>query len=332
LLPGVLALREEESAPVPAGHARVAVAACGVCGTDLHLLDGMRLPPGPSYPVHPGHEVAGTIVELGDDDGATMGVGTPVVLHPLVPCGTCELCSTGQAERCANKLVQGVHLPGALASDLVWPVSRMVAVPGLDLRQAAVLADAVATSKRALDAARVPQGGALCVVGAGGVGTHVLQLARIADPSCRLTGVVRSEVSAQRLVAAGFEAVVGLDYAALRRRGPFDAVIDFSGDRAGPALGMKVLQRGGVYVLGSVFDGPLMLGAAQRLQTRALTVAGIVSSSLDDLRAMADLALSGALDLSASITQEYPIEDVALAFRALRDRPPGTVRIVVTMS
>src|SRR5690242_551674 len=124
LVPGALSQREEAQGPLLPGHARIAVAACGVCGTDLHLLDGMRLPAGASYPVRPGHEVAGTIVELGEGTGTTFAVGTPVVLHPLVPCGTCVQCASGQSERCAAKLVQGMHLPGGLASDLVWPVSR----------------------------------------------------------------------------------------------------------------------------------------------------------------------------------------------------------------
>ena len=94
---------------------------------------------------------------------------------------------------------------------------------------------------------------------------------------------------------------------------------------------MRVLRRGGAYVLGSVFDGPLALGSAQRLQARELVVAGVISSTLDDLRAVAEMALSGSLDLAPSITHEYPLDEVALAFGALRDRPPGMVRVVVTM-
>ena len=325
----VRVLQVEAAAELPPGHARVAVAACGLCGTDLHLYEGMRMPPGASYPVHPGHEVAGTVVELGPGAGDGPPVGTPVVLHPLAECGVCVACRAGRPDECAGGEVLGLHRPGGLASEVVWPVSRMVAVPGLDPRYAAVLADAVATAKRALDKARLPKGGALCVLGAGGVGTHVLELARLADPTARLMGVVRSPASVERLRGAGYEAVVnGAD---LRPHGPFDAVVDFSGDPAAPTLAVRNLRPGGTLVFGSVIDGDLELGAAQRVQVRELVVAGVYSSSMDDLRAVAELAVSGALDLSASVTHQFPLADAPEAFRTLAARPPGMVRVVVTV-
>jgi len=315
---------------VPPGHARIKVTACGLCGTDLHLLEGMRLPPGASYPVVPGHEVAGTVAELGPDTEDRLPVGTPVVLHSLAACGECRNCHDGRPGDCAGGEVLGLHRPGGLADEVIWPVSRMVAVPGVDPRQAAILADAVATAKRALDRARVPAGGSLCVLGAGGVGTHVLELARLADPTVRLLGVVRSPASAQRLEDAGFAAAVsGAD---LRGKGPFDAVVDFSGDPAEPARGTRLLRPGGTLVFGSVLEGELALGSAQRVQVRELTVTGVYSSSMADLRAVARLATSGVLDLSASVTHTVPLAEAPSAFATLAARPPGMVRVVVTVA
>jgi len=333
LSPGTVTLRDGPAPAVPTGWARVSVSACGICGTDLHLLEGMRLPPGASYPLQPGHEVCGTVAELGDGGGGphAIEVGMQVVLHPLAPCGSCEVCVSGDPEQCASKLILGIHLPGGLATELVWPVSRMVSVPGVDARRAAVLADAVATANSALDAARLPPGGALCVIGAGGVGTHVLELARIRDPKARLVGVVRSPASAERLTASGFDAVVGLDSGPLRERGPYHAVVDFSGDPAGPEFGLKLLRPRGVYVFGSVLEGDLHVGAAQRVQARELTITGVVASTMTDLRVVADLATSGALDLGPSITHEFGLSEVAAAFQTLRDRPPGMVRTVVNV-
>jgi 2-desacetyl-2-hydroxyethyl bacteriochlorophyllide A dehydrogenase len=322
-------LRGEPVGEVPPGHARIAVTACGLCGTDLHLLEGMRLPPGVSYPIAPGHEVAGTVVELGPNTGDRTPVGTPVVLHPLAACGVCPSCRSGSPDDCPGGEVLGLHRPGGLADEVVWPVSRMVAVPGVDPCEAAILADAVATAKRALDKARLPVGGALCVLGAGGVGTHVLELARLADPTVRLVGVVRSEASADRLRKAGFEAVnTGTD---LRTSGPFDAVVDFSGDPGAPTLGSRLLRTGGTLVFGSVLDGDLTLAAAQRVQVRELVISGVYASSMTDLRAVAQLAVSGALDLSASVTHTFPLAEAAEAFATLAARPPGMVRVVVTV-
>src|ERR1700755_1418730 len=81
---GAAALRDGPEPETPPGYARVRVLACGVCATDLHLLHGMVLPPGASYPVRPGHEIAG-IVEQVNGDGARVSEGDLAVLHPLAP-------------------------------------------------------------------------------------------------------------------------------------------------------------------------------------------------------------------------------------------------------
>jgi propanol-preferring alcohol dehydrogenase len=336
--PGVLRHRTEDPGAIPPGWARVAVRACGLCGTDLHLWHGMELPAGTQYPVRPGHEVAGIVTGLGPGGRAAAGgpgglppiaAGAEVVLHPVMPCGQCEACRSGRADDCGGQRILGIQVPGGLATSVLWPVSRMVAVPGLDPRQAAILADAVATARRALRSAELPAGGTLCVLGAGGVGTHVLQLARLLDPGVRAAGVVRSAASAGRLRDGGFGAFLADDSAALRKAGPFDAVIDFSGDETGPALGVRLLRRGGTYVFGSVLDGALSIGAAMRIQTRELTVRGVFASSMTDLAEVAALACGGALDLAQSVTHEYSLSDAEAAFAALRDRPPGMLRVVV---
>ncbi|MFZ0217794.1 MAG: alcohol dehydrogenase catalytic domain-containing protein, partial [Candidatus Dormiibacterota bacterium] len=126
------------------GLARVRVGACGLCATDLHMARGMRLPRGVSYPVRPGHEVAGEVVEVGP---GTHGIvpGLEVVLHPLDPCGRCGACLAGKEEECQQARVLGIHAAGGMAEEVVWPARRMVAAPGLPAWQAALLPDAVAT-------------------------------------------------------------------------------------------------------------------------------------------------------------------------------------------
>ena len=196
--PGRLTLREAASDALRPGWTRVRVAACGVCGTDLHLLHGMQLPPGSAYPLRPGHEVAGTVVDPGDAPDAPPA-GTPVLLHPLVPCGRCDACRDGAEQRCARARVLGISDAGGLATEVDWPADRLVRADGLDLLTAAVLPDAVATAHHALAVGAPPPGAAIAVLGAGGVGTHFLQLARAKDPTARLAAVVQSAASAQRI-------------------------------------------------------------------------------------------------------------------------------------
>jgi D-arabinose 1-dehydrogenase-like Zn-dependent alcohol dehydrogenase len=310
--------------------------ACGLCRTDSHLLDGSLLPPGASYPLVPGHEVAAIVTEIAgparEDDGAGVNVGDLVLPHLLAPCGTCQACRAGREQRCEDAPVLGIQAPGGLADELAWPLGRLVPAAGLDPVRAAVLPDAGATAYHAVSTAAVPPGGLLAVIGAGGVGTHVLQIARALDPRARCAAVVRSAATAERLARIAVPAVEGLAGAAkriTRELGRADAVIDFSGSPEAPAEAVRMLRAGGRLVLGSVVRGDLRLGWISPFVSREITVTGVYSSTLDDLRRVVALARDGTLDLAGSVTHVMPLDSAVEGFGLLERRPPGMVRVVV---
>jgi 2-desacetyl-2-hydroxyethyl bacteriochlorophyllide A dehydrogenase len=328
---GEARLRSGPEPETPPGFARVRVLACGVCATDLHLLHGMVLPPGATYPVRPGHEVAG-VVEHVNGDGASVTEGDLAVLHPLSPCGQCAACQSGKDQRCTSLRTLGMHDPGGFADIVVWPASRMLPANGLEPGAAALLADAAATGHNALKLSEVPPGGSLCVLGAGGLGTATLAVARALDPQVRLAAVVRSEASAQRLRALGIEVYRGLVGAAraLRRSmGRMDAVIDFSGQPGAPAEGVAMLRRGGRLVLGSVVDAVLTLGGSSAFMAHELQVVGAYVSSLHDLAVVIELARDGRLDAAPWVSHRRPLEALDEALSLAENRPAGTVRVVV---
>lgn len=334
--PGSVTVEHERAGirPLGPGDVRVAVLACGICGTDLHLWHGMRLPPGAAYPVRPGHEVCGRVLEAGSGTGLRgPRVGDVVVLHPVAPCGACATCAGGRGELCARGRILGIHEPGGLADEVVWPASRTVTVDGIAPTTAAVLADAVATAYRAVRIADIAPDAVVCVLGAGGVGTHVLELMRALTPDATLVGVTGTERSAERLHAGGFDAVVAGDDLVKRLRashGSFDTVVEFSGAPAAPAQAVRLLRPGGTLLFGSVVDGPLTLGPAVALQSRELVVRGVYSSSLADLRDVVHLASTGRIDLAGSVSHTASLDDAADAFRMLDERPAGLVRMVLT--
>ena len=302
-----------------------------MCGTDIHLLEGMLLPEGVDYPLRPGHEVSGVVIERGAE--ADVALGAHVVLHPLQPCGVCPACAGGNEQRCPTGRILGFHDPGGMADEVVWPAGRLVDVGELDLEQAALLPDAVATAYHALRVADVPEGGALSVIGAGGVGTHVLQLARVLVPDVRLVAVVRSDATAARVGSLGVHVVQDLAGAARRVRaevGELDAVVDFSGAPLAASEAVRMLGRGGRLVLGSVVDEPVELRTTVTgVVTRELQMFGAYSSSIGDLRAVVDLASSGRLELSGSVSMVLGLEDMERAFELVADRPGGMVRLVL---
>jgi D-arabinose 1-dehydrogenase-like Zn-dependent alcohol dehydrogenase len=333
IAPGSVTLRNDNDPPTPShGEALIKVLACGICGTDISLLHGMDLPRGASYPVRAGHEVAGEVLAI-NGPHQDVAVGDLVVLHPLAPCGTCPDCAAGREHYCAHARMLGIHSPGGLAERICWPTSRMVTANGLEPTRAAILADAVATAQRAVNQAALPSGGSLCVLGAGGVGTHVLELLRIADPTATLVAVANSAASVARLESLGFDALQGLDGIVRRLRerfGQFDVVVDFTGHEAAPAQAVRLLKSGGTMLFGSVLNGDLNTGNATTVQVRELTVKGIYSATMDDLREVVSLALSGRLDLSHSVSHTAELGDATEVFALLEQRPAGLVRMVLT--
>ncbi len=328
---GEARLRTGPEPDTPPGFARVRVLACGVCATDLHLLHGMVLPRGATYPVRPGHEIAG-FVEHVNGDGTPVSEGDLAVLHPLSPCGQCAACQRGEDQRCESLRTLGMHDPGGFADIVVWPASRMLPANGLEPGAAALLADAAATGHNALTLAEVPPGGSLCVLGAGGLGTATLAVARALDPQVRLAAVVRSEASAERLRALGIEVhrgLVGAARALRRSMGRMDAVIDFSGQPGAPAEGVALLRRGGRLVLGSVVDAELTLGASSAFMAHELQVVGAYVSSLHDLAVVIELARDGRLNPSPWVSHRRPLEELEEALALAENRPAGTVRVVV---
>jgi propanol-preferring alcohol dehydrogenase len=292
----------------------------------------MELPRHGSYPVRPGHEVAGTVIE---GSGGRVRVGDQVVLHPLLSCGECAACRDGHENRCRTATALGLDHPGGLADQVSWPIHRMVPAPRLPAEQAAVLADAVASAYHALMLARVPPGGALAVLGPGGLGTQVLALARVLDPEVRLAAVARSEATRGRLDALGLGVFVVLGASGAGRRvldaaGAQDAVVDFGGGPAALGEALPMLARGGRLVIGSMSDEPVVLGASfTQIATRELEVIGSYASTIADLGAVVHLVASGKLKLRSAVSHRVPLERASDAFEILRARPRGLSRVVV---
>jgi propanol-preferring alcohol dehydrogenase len=230
----------------------------------------------------------------------------------------------------------GFDAVGGLADETVWPADRMVAAPGIAPEQAAILADAGASAYQALLLAELPRAGALTVLGAGGIGTHILQIARALDPDARLTAVVRSAATAERLDALGIgvtliEGLSGSAKQVTGAAGPQDAVIEFGAGAEACGEALPMLKRGGRFVVGSMESSPLELKTTLAvLATRGLHVVGSMGSTLTDLRSVVELAASGRLDLSASVSHRLSLTQTADALALLDERPPGLMRIVVT--
>ena len=155
-----LEIREYELAEPQAGRARVNVAFSGVCGTDIHILNGRISVP---TPVIPGHEMVGRIDAISEDDAAKTGLkkGDGVIVNVASPCGCCKLCAQGDEADCLNFVVTYVRNPeepphffGGYGQYNDSPVENLIRIPErVPLKAAAVFACAGPTVFQALSLA-----------------------------------------------------------------------------------------------------------------------------------------------------------------------------------
>jgi alcohol dehydrogenase len=140
-----LTLAEVETTPPPRDHVRIAVAACGVCGTDHAFVSGGF--PGLSWPVTPGHEIAGTVAEVGDGV-QDFAVGDRVEVGWFGGnCNRCVPCAKGYFMQCVRLQIPSWHYPGGYAESVTVPATALARIPdGLSFVEAAPLGCAGVTT------------------------------------------------------------------------------------------------------------------------------------------------------------------------------------------
>src|ERR1700761_2942912 len=174
---GPLELVEVETTPPKRGEVRISVGACGICGTDAHFVAGNF--PGLSWPLTPGHEIAGKIAEVGDgvEDFA---VGDRVAVGWFGGCCYyCDQCRKGRFIHCENGKVPSWQYPGGYAEAVTVPASALARIPAeLSDAEAAPLGCAGVTTYNALRHTKALPGDRVAILGVGGLGHLGVQFAR----------------------------------------------------------------------------------------------------------------------------------------------------------
>jgi D-arabinose 1-dehydrogenase-like Zn-dependent alcohol dehydrogenase len=312
----------------------VRVEACGICLSDVHLLEGTL--PGPLPVVTPGHEAAGTVERTGHLVPGWLP-GDRVLLAGGRNCGSCRACIRGRVEECEAAQVMGFSYDGAWAQYVVVPYGTLTGVPhGLPFEQAAILADAVSTPYAALtDRAALRPGESVGLWGIGGLGVHAVQVARMvgAGPIVAVDPLPSARERALRLgadVALDPRAVdVVAEVARLTDGRMLDVAVDLVGANVVLAQAAASLGRFGrcVMVGLSLDDVQLGPGVFFGIQSQSLLGhLGYKKRHLDELVTLVEL---GRLDVSGSISGVLPLEDVQRGVDRLTSKQGDPIRLVV---
>ncbi len=317
---------EDVTLPEPSGtEVRVRVAGCGVCHTDLHVVDGTQ--PRVELPVTLGHEVAGWVDAVGPAAERLLRrhrleLEAAVVVSGGWGCGECRDCAAGAEQRCAFSRAPGFQVDGGYAEFMLVPHPRhLVQLRRLDPVQAAPLADAGVTPYRAVRRAEpwLIAGARVLVIGCGALGQFALQHLRLVPAAGRELFVAVRELSPARLERA---TELGADLALLDGEpeltleglaGPADVVLDIVGTDATLAHAAAVVAPGGLVVLIGEAGGSMPFGFETPPVEAWLTT--VAWGSRDDLRDVVRLAERGRLHWE---TEGVPLTDAAAAHARLR--------------
>ncbi|MHB8510730.1 MAG: zinc-binding dehydrogenase [Actinomycetota bacterium] len=328
---------EIHEVPIPEpgpGEVRVRVKACGVCASDVHVLDG-SLPARAPIPVTMGHEPSGVIDKLGDAV-TTHNVGDRVVLYAGKPCGQCPACLRNQGfEGCWLPLTMGVDYDGAWADYTVVPAVCCVPLPDeIPFEPGAIIADAVATPYSAVvETAEVKPGERVAIFGIGGLGTHAVQIARMCGASF-IAAVDPRESARKRALLLGADVAFDPDgaVAAIREATGgegVDAAFDFVGANAVLKSAVASLSMGGKAIIVGVGGEKITLGPSILFAVKRSQVRGAYGYRTRHLEVLTRLVQSGRLDLNGSITQVMSLEDAPEAIEMLATKRGDPVRIVI---
>ncbi|HEU4571090.1 MAG TPA: alcohol dehydrogenase catalytic domain-containing protein, partial [Candidatus Limnocylindrales bacterium] len=307
----------------------VEVEACGICGTDLQILN---VPPG--HPATPGtilgHELVGRVVEAGDGAGELAGLrpGVRVVVDPDPKCGVCRNCRAGRPASCVNIRALGIFRDGGLAKRMVAPAAAVYPIDEAVPSEVAAVVEPLACVVNGANKANLRPGESVLVFGAGPIGSLFVALFRAAgaspivvvEPSTKRHAVVR---------AAGADVVVTPDELAARRAEifPFGAevVVDAVGTQFGSAVEAAAL--GGRIVLFGQNANARPPIHQYTITERSLSVLGTYITAFTFPTAIR-LAEQGNLPLAAIVTHVLPLDRLAEGFDLLRSG--DATKVVIT--
>jgi L-iditol 2-dehydrogenase len=314
----------------------IQVKACGICGSDVHGMDGSsgrRIPP-----VIMGHEASGVIVRLGS--GVTgWQVGDRVTFDSTIYCGECYFCRRGEINLCDNRRVLGVSCGdyrqhGAFADYVAVPQHILYALPaGLSFEQAAMV-EACSIAFHAVHRTPMVLNDTAVVVGTGMIGLLVVQALRAAGCG----RIIAVDLSQERLdLACEHGADEGLrsdtvDVVSHIRQRTAGRGADLAFEVVGisPTLNLAIqaIKKGGsLTMVGNL--APQTEFPLQSAVTRELTLYGSCSSQ-GEYPACLDMIARGAIDVNAMISAVAPLSEGASWFQRLYKGEPGLMKVILT--
>jgi 6-hydroxycyclohex-1-ene-1-carbonyl-CoA dehydrogenase len=314
---------EEIPTPTPGeGQVLVKVAACGLCHTDLHYIDH-GVPTFKKPPLVLGHEISGTISELGVGVDRWK-IGDRVLLPAVYGCGQCDMCRTGRENICTQMVMFGNNVDGGYAEFVLAPAKDVISLPEeIPLIEGAIIADATTTPYHAVvNRGQVKPGDQVVVFGCGGIGLNIVQIAAAVGAQVIAVDIVDAKLE----WASKLGAQVTLNPQNIERidkeirkltGGGADVGFEAIGNPTTQAQTFASLRTGGRFVVVGYSAKPMTLDSG-RVMYREMEIVGSLGCRAVDYPRVIELARQGKIKVKELVTSQIPLEEINAGFEALR--------------
>jgi len=296
----------------------------GVCGTDLHLHKGGFAP---AYPLIPGHEIVGEVIEVGDDVDS-LQVGQVVAVDNANTCGYCTECRAGRAQHCTSRTALGVDNPGGFAERVVARARKCYPVDGLPL-EAAVMIEPISCAVHGVESLDLSPGADVLVFGAGPSGNVLAQLllhggadrVTMAAPTAFKLDLARSHGIDETVLLDREDPAAGLQV--LRELAPdgFDVVVDATGATSVLQHCVSLTRNAGtVFVYGMADEDAEITVKPNEIFRRELSIVGSFAQAYGFERAVA-VVKAGRVRTEGIVTHYFGLDEYEDALDAVRSDP-----------
>lgn len=313
-------------APIPEpgpGQAVVRIKYAGICGSDLHVYDGLH--PSAKTPLVMGHEGCGELYAI-NDDRTDIKVGDKVCAHTIKPCNACEACVTGRENLCKNVKIMGTNFDGVFTQYMLVDANRLIKFDDNVDYKIAVLVEPLTVAVHDVQRSGLCAGDNVFIAGAGPIGLVIGIMAKMAGAS----HVVLAEMDPTRVKIArdmgftvadttkpDFQAVCD---AACNGEG-FDRTFEITSVQAGFDMCLAQLKKGGVMVQVGMPPADKIMGTdINKIIFGECELLGVRHHTMSSMQRAAKIINSGRLNdqLSKLVSAIYPLKDSMQAFEKAR--------------
>jgi 2-desacetyl-2-hydroxyethyl bacteriochlorophyllide A dehydrogenase len=329
--PHQVSYREVDDPALGADDVLVASRKAGLCRTDIEVMTGIFTDPRwVHFPVIPGHEWAGTVVEVGGSVESVQS-GDRVVCEGLIGCHRCAPCRRGETHWCSRIEALGFTRPGGYA-ELVTVPSRVVhRLPDHVSFDAGVLIEPASVVLHGLEKARPQPGETVGVIGIGTLGSLAIRLLRLHAPS-RVVAYGIREAELELATALGATEIV-LAGAAPLVPAELDLVVDTSGSPAAIAFASEICRPGGrALLLGLAGEGRSLTLPSDLLTGKDMTLIGSLAYPASVWSRVVGLVSDRVLSLDPIVTHRFPAAEFEEAVRLMDNRDGIVAKIVLEHS